>query len=413
MPDFSINGLGIKDAVLSMPRVGVWTLDAITQSVVAPITAPQKVAVGFGDLSLVGTTVRGGSWRGSEYIRIMGGLGGLGKDTTPQGFLQVPLSVIVQSVLAAAGETLSPTVTPASLPTLFRPTARWMVRREPVSTALTRLAEKAGATWRVLPDGTIWIGIDLYRPQSITGATLMDQHPEQGEEYYGVVSPALLPGASLLSQATLTPRPVSRVDYDIDLPACRMTVWYEDNPLAQHDRLIQPLANIVTALTEDLRYRGDFPCLIVAQNPDRSLEVQPEDTSLPGMSSVPMMFGTPATTASLVGGRAIMAFENGSPDAPFIRTYDSSRPGALSTTMYGDGLPAIGSSDRPVARGPGILGYPLQPGDGVYLIPSVLAFLTALSIAGGGDPITNPVGYIGSGSPKLKLGGGDILPGTP
>lgn len=176
----------------TLVRVGCWTIDVLTVTPL-PGNVSGACTIDLDTLTLSGFILRGGSWRESDYVRVVGGAGGLQLNTTPQGYANVPAQSLVTALLNNVGETLSTT---AQVPTTTLP--QWIVRREQTSTALTRVADALGVIWRVLPDGTVWMGNDTWPAATLTDPVLMDSYPERGETKIGISSPELLPWQSLI-----------------------------------------------------------------------------------------------------------------------------------------------------------------------------------------------------------------------
>ena len=208
---------------LTLPLRGVWTADLLSTD---PSTAAsfqgQPVAIGFGGLSLVGTILRGGNWRASAYLRVVGGAGGLANDTTPSGYANITAQMLLSNLLDAVGETLS---TASSIPaTTF---ATYVQRREPTSLALTRIANKLKLHWRVLVDGTVWFGTETWPAATLTDPVLIDSYPERGELLVGITQPELVAGTNFTIKTQ--GGNVSDVEYNLKGSGIyRMRVYLED-----------------------------------------------------------------------------------------------------------------------------------------------------------------------------------------
>lgn len=228
--DYSLNGLALTEAEVTLPAHGVWVADVFTADSDSSVTVGAAATLLFGELTLLGTVMRGGESFGSNRVRIQGGKGGMGLLATPQGWNNATYAQIAKTTLAGQREALSATVTVATVPALFATTQFWTVRAEPVGLALSRIVDAAGLQWRVLPDGTVWVGAETWPVADIgsTAITLIEfgVMPEQGREWFGVDSPILLPGT------TFEGRRVSDVLYRLhrngDSQTLRMNLLYED-----------------------------------------------------------------------------------------------------------------------------------------------------------------------------------------
>lgn len=88
-------------------------------------------------------------------------------------------------------------------------------------------------------------------------------------------------------------------------------------------------------LVEDMLSRADFhalyPCTVVAQNADNTLELQPDSTKIPPLSNVRIRLGIPGAVATVAAGaRVLLTFEAGNPKAPVATLWDTGTLVALS-----------------------------------------------------------------------------------
>jgi hypothetical protein len=77
-------------------------------------------------------------------------------------------------------------------------------------------------------------------------------------------------------------------------------------------------------------YLASYPATAVAQNPDGTLEIQPDDSRLPSLSGVPIRYGVPGVSAQIAnGGRVLLAFAGGDPAKPIATVWESASVIAL------------------------------------------------------------------------------------
>ena len=84
----------------------------------------------------------------------------------------------------------------------------------------------------------------------------------------------------------------------------------------------------LTALVRDLLsgtdYHALYPCEVVSQNEDDSLELKSESSRLPSLSNVKIRIGIPGARARLApGARVLVGFENGDPKRPYAGLWES------------------------------------------------------------------------------------------
>jgi hypothetical protein len=81
------------------------------------------------------------------------------------------------------------------------------------------------ATWRVLPDGSIWMGVETWPDSGLLEGDdyqIISEDPMRAEAVLGVESPVIMPGTLLGG------RRVSYVEHRLNSPETRTIVWFED-----------------------------------------------------------------------------------------------------------------------------------------------------------------------------------------
>jgi len=211
-----VNGYDLISGSVLMPQQGAWSADLVVD---APNPGVVLGGVGIdlgGQVALKGTTTSAGSLAGRVSLRVVGGAGKLNAILKPKGYRAIPLRNPLQDLMADSGETLSGAVNPGVLATIL---ARWTRFLESTAQGLDDLADRAGATWRVLYDGTVWMGTDSY-PAVNVAADLLSGDPHLGRVELGVETPQLVPGVSFLG------RNVSQVQHVISEGSIRTVVTF-------------------------------------------------------------------------------------------------------------------------------------------------------------------------------------------
>jgi len=196
----SVNGIDVVSATIRMPLVGAWSADAVVDSA-AGVTGACTLALD-GGLTLVGFAARAGVFLETSYVRITGGAaGGLAKPARVQHYRGTTVRGILGELMRTSGETLSSTADPAILALQL---VAWTQQRQTVRQALSSLVEDrrlgAGVSWRVLPDGTIWIGTETWPDAGLTAPTDYQEIvelPSEGWVDLGSEVPRIGPGVSL------------------------------------------------------------------------------------------------------------------------------------------------------------------------------------------------------------------------
>lgn len=103
--------------------------------------------------------------------------------------------------------------------------------------------------------------------------------------------------------------------------------------------LLLLINRIIQARMAKVDYLALYPCRIVKQNADFSLELKPDTERLPGFSKVPIAYGGSGQAVKMTGGRCLVGFRGGDPQQPFACLFDVSG----MTTVYLGGQNADGS----------------------------------------------------------------------
>jgi hypothetical protein len=218
-----LNGAPVFHGTISIPRVGAWTADLAVDKHEA-ITGACKLVID-GGLTLVGTAARTGVWQDTARLRVVAGGAGLGKVAKPRHYRRTTMRVVLQDLLGAAGEKLSPTADAGTLALTF---PAWVTLAQPIGRMIAALLEDtrlpAATAWRMLADGTLWVGAEAWPDSGLVNLTDyqdLAEVPEEGTLELGVEAPRLLPGT------VLGGRRVSYVVHRIDGGGARTSVWVE------------------------------------------------------------------------------------------------------------------------------------------------------------------------------------------
>jgi hypothetical protein len=232
----TLNGAPVIKGSIRLPRVGVWSAD-LTLDTAIPISGPVTLVTADGAFSLSGTGYREGVFLGTLSLRVIGGAGGLstapggvGKTLPAKYYENAPLSLVLGDILTACGEKLSPTFDTAVTSLLLR---KWTRFAGTGKQCIARLFDNIATSWRILADGTFWVGTDTYPPAPSSQFDVVDRHFGEGRIIIGVQQPFLMPGTLLTisSSATSGTQNVSYVTYDIRPGTIRAEVWFERTSL--------------------------------------------------------------------------------------------------------------------------------------------------------------------------------------
>lgn len=188
MAILSIDSRPVLAAVVRFPARGVWTatLDVDTDTV-----PPGRVTIACdGAAPLVGAVVNGALVGSVSRILVVGGAGGLRAALPALALQSGTLGDVLAATLREAGETLSSTSATLSGHTI----ARWHRQQGPACHAVGSVAATAGLTWRVLRDGTVWLGTDAFDDAADASRTTLARDPAVAGWSWGCDTIDAVPG---------------------------------------------------------------------------------------------------------------------------------------------------------------------------------------------------------------------------
>jgi hypothetical protein len=302
-------------ARVAMPREGAWVADVEVDRR-TPLAGQVALRTFDDRLRLVGTIERAGVERDTLHARIVGGSGGLDTVVAPQAYRFVPARMIFRDLLAAAGEQLS---TAAEDAVLGMNVPYWTREVGPCAAGLSRLCAALEASWRILADGTVWVGRDTWPEVAPFAFDLLEDAPSEGRQVLGVEAPNLLPGVSLSG------RHVALVVHSVGDGAARTEVWFEREG-KEGGGLFDGLRRWLRKAIARMDTLALYPGRVVSQNADGTLEVKPDSDRLPGLSRVRIKAGLPGVLVRVESGaRVVVAFEEGDPRLPVATLWEETK----------------------------------------------------------------------------------------
>ena len=217
-------------ARISLPLTGTWTadvsLDPASSGSALPVQgAGLTISLGEGGFTLQGYCRRVNNAFGTVYARVIGGAGGLPETIDAKAYQGATFGIILQDILGQVGESLSAT-TPSAITNTTVPF--WTTIQGPCWRTLAALVDEARTitgtlvNWRVLPDGTIYLGPETWAAASMTTFDLLSWSPQELEASFYAPNPTLLPGQ------TWQQGQVSNVEHVVDPVKVRSRVWFLD-----------------------------------------------------------------------------------------------------------------------------------------------------------------------------------------
>lgn len=189
----TINGKPIVHGKISMPRYGAWHARLMVDcDAASDVTGSCSIAV-EGGATLTCASFRVGDFEGRISVWVVGGTNGLGDAVVGKFYDAAPVQTIIGDIARECGETISSTADTATLQTLL---PKWMRMEGSAGRALAMLTTHIGVPWRMIDDGSIWLGPETYAAFS-GDYDLIDTDPTGDTMTIADELVALRPGMSL------------------------------------------------------------------------------------------------------------------------------------------------------------------------------------------------------------------------
>jgi len=301
----TLNGKDILSVSIQEPRIGVWNAVVDVDSDEA-ISGTVKIAID--GVEWTGTVAKGDLHAGRFHAQVVGGAGKLATVLDAKFYQGMPLSVVIDDLMLGTGEKLSSTST-ADLRS--HTVSRWTRPQSKASASLKQVADEMVLSWRVLRDGTIWLGTESWASVSPTFDEI-DRVPGRDSLTIAPDAPSVLPGC------TFSDRKVSRVTTYIKDDGLRQDILFESD--SGGSRVSEDMAAFVETLVGNrIDYSRWYPAKVLKQAGDGSLELLPDAAKLrgTGLTRVPIRHGIPGVHVTVpAGGKVLLFFESGDPKLP-------------------------------------------------------------------------------------------------
>jgi hypothetical protein len=186
----AVNGFGVRSGSIFMPSYGAWHARLIVDAdAETDITGACSVAI-EGGATLAGTAFRKGEYDGRFEVWIVGGAGLLATLLVGKFYSAAPVRTALADIANESGETLSSTADTTTTTTLL---PKWARIAGTAGRALGLLSKQLGVPWRIIDDGSIWVGPETW--------------PTFGVTDYDVVDDCAIDGRMTISEETLSLRP--------------------------------------------------------------------------------------------------------------------------------------------------------------------------------------------------------------
>ena len=211
------NNKQVVEGTIALPRAGVWTANLSLNSTDA-VTGAVQITIANGEMVFKGTALVGEPVNGRTLVRVVGGGGGLGQQVTGKSHTSVPARIPITDLLAAVGESVD---SASDAPLLDLKLHYWCRAAGTAKRELRFLADRIGASWRVLPNGNVWVGTETWPATQLRNAVVLEDRPEENRVVIAADIPAIYPGETYRSGHVVT------VTHQINGSTLRTTITLE------------------------------------------------------------------------------------------------------------------------------------------------------------------------------------------
>lgn len=302
------NGASIQSLEVTFPFRGAW-LAKVEADADDPATFVGTVTIESGATRLIGTALRPGSDPGGQTtLKIVGGAGRLAETIPAASYGVTDVGDVVKAILAAVGERLS---VAADVATLALPMQRWNRSKGDAASCLSAVAKANGFSWRVLDDGSVWVGVDAFAETS-ADVELVASKPSEGTVEVADDDLAIRPGQSFQGAR------IYEVSTVLGPKATRSTLTTTEGGgrIARADA-----AKAKRQLEEaGFPFAKTYAGIVTSQNADGTVEVKIDDgKDVHSQSKVPLRHGIHGVTRLDLAPQAqvVLGFDDGDPQKPY------------------------------------------------------------------------------------------------
>lgn len=305
----TIAGVDVLEGRLTFRLAGAWDgeLDVDGESADV-VTGPVQIVVG--QTTLTATSAIASIDQGKRVrVRVVGGAGGLGTALPAQGYNNATRRTVLDAILSAGGERTSSSADAAILDAQL---PAWVRLAGSVADAVWTLVEHAKATWRVLPDGSVWVGTDTWAAVDESAIVVEEEDLTNNLIVTALEDLLVLPGSTFGGQR------ISESTYTLDETKLRAHLRYGGT----RGELEEFYGRLIQAETAHRDYEAHYVAKMLGQNADGTLELLPYLARVPGLSKVRVK-SLPGLAAFkiLPGSDCIVLFEDGDPSKPVVTDF--------------------------------------------------------------------------------------------
>jgi hypothetical protein len=304
-------GVDVLRGRISLGIRGAWWAELVIATDTPAAVGTRVTIDADGGLRIVGTIASAGVYLATAHVRLEAGAGGLAIEVSGS-YQLAQLRDPLAEILRASGETQSATIDPAVLAV---PLSWWTLGRAPAARCLDELAAaaavylRADIGWRVLADGTVWLGAEAWPSAALPDdAVPATPNPTDRRAVIGCSTPSLLPGVDLEGVGR-----VVGVDHWIE--PNRIRSWASWTDTGERGDLIDRLFDLVDRrLSPRIDRLALYRAEVKAASADgKTVDVLPESPLLKPMQRVPLRFAPGCIAVAHPGAVVLIGWEAGDP----------------------------------------------------------------------------------------------------
>lgn len=379
--EFTINGNPIVECRLTMPKNGAWIMNDLLVDTEDTFSIGDSITAKFLDTTFKGTVLDTGVFQGFQRCTVIGGTGRLPEYLESACYNSIPVGQIVRDIARKTGHQVSTTV---DQDVMNANLVGWNILKMQASLALDKVLQVTNSIWRILPDGTLWVGPEKYSTLNADNYLVIEKFPEEAR--WNIYNEDIL----LQPLTSLSGNNIQQVDYYISGKELSIFIYFTLNFADSIDSLTNQNDNIL--------YNSIYRCSVVQQKADGTLDVTPNpsnDLIKNGFSEVPIIYPFPGMKIEVPKDAiCYLQFANGDPQYPRVFAWeDQTSTSGIKVHFIHDG------AEQPAAR----------KGDGINA--GKLSFQPGMSgavLLYNGNPVTVAVDITGSitaGSNQVGIGG--------
>lgn len=378
MSNYNLNGSQIISINIEIPYHGTWiaTNCHVDSNVIFNIG--DKVTLNFLDKTMPAIIFETDVYQDYQQCTLVGGTGLMSIELESKNYNSISIGQIVIDIAKQTGNSVS-SLCNKELMNIIVP--RFSIVKMSASLMLEKLLESYSALWRILPDGSLWVGYEQYPIVDITQYEVLNKFPSDSKwEIYN--DKTLLEPLNSLGGIN-----IKETIYLIQDSELKVYLKYNnlgnDNQLALNNQDNQHL------------YNTTYRCKVISQKSDGSIDAIPDPANplvKNGFTNVPIIYPLPGMSIKVSQGAiCYIFFANNSPEYPRVIGWEDIGNSTSVEVIHTGNKPAA-RKDDPIKAGT----LSFVPGtSGAQLLYNGSSVTAAVNI----------VGSITGGSGTVSIGG--------